>query len=89
LVIDYAPKIRTNSICPGFVKIANSEGDRSPGELKKWHQGITKTYPAKRLCEVDEIASVVAFLLSDEASYINGECIKVDSGRSLSDLHVD
>ncbi len=87
LAIDHAPEIRTNAICPGFVRIANSEGGRSPKELKKWHDKIAKTYPAKRLCKVDEIASVAAFLLSDEASYINGECLKVDSGRFLLDNH--
>lgn len=87
LAIDHAPKVRTNAICPGFVKIANSENDRSPKELKKWHDGIAKGYPAKRLCSVDEIANVACFLASDESSYINGECIQVDSGRSISDAH--
>ncbi len=87
LAIDYAPKIRTNAICPGFVKIANSEGDRSPEELKKWYDGIAKGYPAKRLCSVNEIANVACFLASEDSSYINGECIQIDSGRSISDVH--
>jgi NAD(P)-dependent dehydrogenase (short-subunit alcohol dehydrogenase family) len=87
LAVDHAPKVRTNAICPGFVKIANSENDRSPEELRKWHDGIAKEYPAKRLCTVDEIANVACFLASDDSSYVNGECIKVDSGASISDAH--
>jgi NAD(P)-dependent dehydrogenase (short-subunit alcohol dehydrogenase family) len=87
LAIDYSPKVRTNAICPGFVQIANSENDRSPEELKKWRDDIAKGYPAKRLCTVDEIANVACFLASDDSSYINGECIRVDSGRSVNDAH--
>lgn len=86
LAIDHAPKIRTNAICPGFVKIANSEGGRTSDELKKWHEDIAKGYPAQRLCSVKEIANVAGFLASDESSYLNGECLKVDSGRSVSDV---
>ncbi len=87
LAVDHAPKIRTNAICPGFVKIENSENDRSPAELKKWHAKIAKSYPAKRLCSVDEIAEVACFLASEDSSYINGECIQVDSGRFIGDIH--
>lgn len=86
LAIDHAPEIRTNAICPGFVKIANSEGNRTPDELKKWHDDIAKGYPAQRLCSVEEIANVACFLASDESSYMNGECLRVDSGRSVSDI---
>ncbi|MFX1535077.1 MAG: SDR family NAD(P)-dependent oxidoreductase [Promethearchaeota archaeon] len=87
LAVDFAPQIRTNAICPGFVRIANSEGDRSPEEVEKWLERIAKTYPLKRTCSVEEIANVALFLASDDSSYINGECIIVDGGRSVSDTH--
>ncbi|UCE12473.1 MAG: SDR family oxidoreductase [Candidatus Heimdallarchaeota archaeon] len=87
LAIDFAPDIRTNAICPGFVRIANSEGDRSPEELRLWLDGIAKTYPLQRVCSVEEIANVAAFLASDDSSFINGECITVDGGRYVSDYH--
>ncbi len=87
LAVDFAPKIRTNAILPGFVKIANSENDRSPEELQKWYESIAKQYPMQRVCEVDEIANVVSFLAGDESSYINGQSIVVDGGRSIADLH--
>ena len=87
LAIDFAPQIRTNSICPGFVRIANSEGNRTPEEIEEWINDISKTYPLKRVCTVDEIANVALFLASDDSSYINGECIIVDGGRIVSDTH--
>ena len=87
LAIDFAPKIRTNAICPGFVRIANSENDRSPKELKKWIDGIANRYPLERVCSVDEIANITLFLASDESSFINGQCISVDGGYLISDVH--
>jgi NAD(P)-dependent dehydrogenase (short-subunit alcohol dehydrogenase family) len=88
LAVDHSPKIRTNAICPGFVKIANSENDRSPDELDEWYAGILKSYPSDRLCSPEDIADIACFLASDESAYINGECIHADSGRSISDMHV-
>lgn len=87
LAVDFAPEIRTNSICPGFVRIANSENDRSPEELKIWLDGIAEKYPLKRVCDVDEIAEVALFLASNESSYINGQSITVDGGYNISDSH--
>lgn len=87
LAIDFAPQIRTNAICPGFVRIANSEGDRSPEKVEQWIERVVGTYPLERVCSVEEIANVALFLASDDSSYINGECIMVDGGRFVSDTH--
>ncbi|KKQ79971.1 MAG: short-chain family oxidoreductase [Candidatus Daviesbacteria bacterium GW2011_GWA1_38_7] len=87
IAVDFAPKIRANAVCPGFVKIANSENNRTPEELEKWYKDIAKQYPMRRVCEVDEIANVVSFLTSDESSYINGQSIIVDGGKIVADSH--
>ena len=87
IAVDFAPQIRCNAICPGFVRIANSEGDRTPDEVEKWIADIAKTYPMKRVCSVEEIANIALFLANEDSSYINGECIVVDGGRSVSDTH--
>ncbi|MFB0567055.1 MAG: SDR family NAD(P)-dependent oxidoreductase [Candidatus Bathyarchaeia archaeon] len=87
IAVDFAPKIRCNAICPGFVRIANSEGDRTPDEVEKWIVDIAKKYPLKRVCSVEEIANVALFLASDDSSYINGQCIIVDGGRFIHDTH--
>ncbi|MHA2244590.1 MAG: SDR family NAD(P)-dependent oxidoreductase [Candidatus Hodarchaeales archaeon] len=87
LAVDFAPHIRSNAICPGFVRIANSEGDRSSEDIERWIDNIAKKYPLQRVCNVDEIANVALFLASDDSSYINGECITVDGGYFISDSH--
>jgi NAD(P)-dependent dehydrogenase (short-subunit alcohol dehydrogenase family) len=74
-------------VVPAFVKISNSEKDRSPEELEKWYASIAKTYPMKRVCEVEEIATVISFLASEKSSYINGQSIVVDGGRMMADTH--
>jgi NAD(P)-dependent dehydrogenase (short-subunit alcohol dehydrogenase family) len=85
LAIDFAPQIRTNTICPGFVRIENSEGDRNEKEITEWITNIGRTYPLQRTCSTEEIANVALFLACKDSSCINGECITVDGGRSISD----
>lgn len=87
LAVDFAPKIRTNCVAPDFVRIENSQQGRSPKELAKWYKEIAKDYPMNRVCEVEEVANVVSFLASDKSSYVNGETIFVDSGKSYADKH--
>ena len=87
IAVDFAPKIRANAILPGFVRIANSENNRTPEELERWYGDIAKQYPMRRVCEVEEIANVVSFLASEQSSYINGQSIIVDGGKSISDVH--
>ncbi|MHA1914913.1 MAG: SDR family oxidoreductase [Promethearchaeota archaeon] len=74
-------------MCPGFVRIANSEGNRTPKEIEEWLSDISKRYPLKRVCIVDEIPNVALFLASEDSSYINGESITVDGGKFISDTH--
>jgi len=87
IAVDYAPQIRANTVCPGFVRIENSENNRTLQELKDWYISIAKRYPMKRVCEVEEIANVVSFLSSDKSSYINGQSIRVDGGYGIADSH--
>lgn len=84
IAVDFAPKIRANAVCPGFVRIANSENNRTPEQLKEWYQSIAKEYPMRRVCEVEEIANAVSFLAGDKSSYINGQSIIIDGGRLIS-----
>jgi NAD(P)-dependent dehydrogenase (short-subunit alcohol dehydrogenase family) len=65
IAIDFAPQIRCIAICPGFVRIANSEGNRTPDPVARWIADIAKKYPLKRVCSVEEIANVALFLASD------------------------
>lgn len=69
--------VRVNSICPGFVDTPMTEGVQ---EDEEFMQHIKNQTPLERLAEPEEIASVAAFLASEEASYITGANIPVDGG---------
>jgi NAD(P)-dependent dehydrogenase (short-subunit alcohol dehydrogenase family) len=87
IAVDFAPHIRTNSILPGFVKIANSENGRNETGLTEWYDNIAKEYPMDRVCTTYDIANVAAFLASNQSAYINGQSIIVDGGHLIYDSH--
>lgn len=76
-------QVRVNSVLPGMVdtpllrKIIN---DTFAGDMDKGVQGMGNVAPMKRLAQPEEIASAVVFLLSDDASFINGVALPVDGG---------
>lgn len=72
--------ITVNAIAPGAVKTPGAMQPGSEEQVKMMEQII----PVGRLAEPEDIASVVAFLASDEASYITGDLIIVDGGWSIT-----
>ena len=76
--IDHAREgIRINAVCPGPVATPLIAGvDELPGMRHVWDECV----PLGRFATAEEIAAVVAFLASDDASYIVGAAIPVDGG---------
>jgi NAD(P)-dependent dehydrogenase (short-subunit alcohol dehydrogenase family) len=74
--------VRVNAICPGIIETGMTapvyEAARARGNEKK----IGQLNPMKRGGNADEVARVVLFLGSDEASYINGQAWAIDGGLS-------
>lgn len=73
--VQFAPFVRVNAIAPGWV---NTEMNKElPEDFVK---DETERILVKRFAEPEEIAKVVTFLASEEASFVNSAVIKVDGG---------
>lgn len=73
-------RIRVNAISPGHIDTPILESLQQGDALKKMKREMQTNVPLGRLGESDEIAKVVAFLASDESSYISGVELFVDGG---------
>ncbi|MGI9284660.1 MAG: SDR family oxidoreductase, partial [Pseudomonadales bacterium] len=72
--------IRVNALLPGLTKTAFAGALFSNEEI---YNAAMQTIPMKRHAEPNEMAGTVLYLVSDAASYTNGECIVVDGGLTL------
>jgi len=73
--------IRINALCPGFIETPATDAFKAiPGLLDGWFKGI----PAQRPGQGSEMAGIVAFLASDDASYMHGSIVVADGGVSAS-----
>ena len=79
MAIENAPIVRVNCIVPGAV-MTPATSRAIPDEDMLKH--TAKTIPLKRIADPDEIAAPVMFLLSDQASFITGQTLVVDGGKT-------
>ncbi len=73
--------VTVNCVCPGFI-----ETDMTAGLPEEVRQRALRAIPAARIGKVEDIAEAIAFLSSDQASYITGVVLPVDGGMSLGSL---
>ena len=73
--------IRINALCPGFIETPATDAFKAlPGLLDDWFASI----PAQRPGKPEEMAAIVAFLASDDASYVHGTIMVADGGVTAS-----
>ncbi len=68
--------ILVNAVCPGYVDTDLTRQNNSPSDLER----IRATIPLGRLAQPEEIAALVAFLCSEENTYITGQTLVIDGG---------
>lgn len=78
LALEFAPWLRVNAICPGYVLTPMQKSEYLPEVLKN----INSEIPLKRHAKPEEIAALFAFLASSEASFITGQAISIDGGET-------
>ena len=79
LAAEFAPNIRVNCIAPS---LTNSKISQPLLKNTIMAEGIAKAHPMKRIGEGKDAAAMAKFLLTEESSWITGQIIGVDGGRS-------
>lgn len=84
--LEYAKdNIITNAIAPGAIltpMVAEAFREVNPSNPKAAEAEYAKRNPTRRLGHPEEVAKLVAFLLSEDCSYVNGQTIAIDGGES-------
>jgi NAD(P)-dependent dehydrogenase (short-subunit alcohol dehydrogenase family) len=77
--------VRCNAVCPGFVETPlGDEYFEAHDDPEAAKERAKKGYPLRRLGEPEEVADAIAFLASDEASFVTGHGLVVDGGYSTN-----
>jgi NAD(P)-dependent dehydrogenase (short-subunit alcohol dehydrogenase family) len=89
LAVDYGPRgIRVNAVALGSIATERYRAflDGQPEAAARVTEQMRTLHPLGRVGRPDEVADAVRYLLSAEASFINGAIVPVDGGRSVLGL---
>jgi len=82
MALELAPHIRVNAVCPGYVLTPMQEAEYTPEMMAE----LNAKLPLGRHAKTEEVAALFAFLASDEAAYLTGQCYVIDGGETAGAL---
>jgi NAD(P)-dependent dehydrogenase (short-subunit alcohol dehydrogenase family) len=82
LALEWAPSVRVNAVCPGYVLTPMQEAEYTPEMIAE----VNAKIPLGRHAHPDEIAALLAFLACDEAAYMTGSAVVIDGGETAGGL---
>jgi 3-oxoacyl-[acyl-carrier protein] reductase len=74
--------VNVNAVAPGLIetRMARTVAERTGVEMEEFKRQIAETVPLGRIGQPEDVANVIAFLCSDESSYVSGQVIYVAGG---------
>jgi meso-butanediol dehydrogenase / (S,S)-butanediol dehydrogenase / diacetyl reductase len=82
LALEWAPQIRVNAVCPGYVLTPMQQAEYTPEMLEQ----VNRRIPLGRHARPEELAGLFAYLASDEATYFTGSVIVMDGGETAGSV---
>ncbi len=82
MALELAPTIRVNAVCPGFILTPMQEAEYTPEMQRTFADKV----PLRRLGRPEDVAGLFAFLASDDAAFITGQCFVIDGGEIAGGL---
>ena len=82
LALEWAPAVRVNAVCPGYVLTPMQEAEYTPEMLAE----VNRRIPLGRHATPQELAGLFAYLASDEAAYFTGSVIVMDGGETAGSM---
>ena len=87
LAVALAPrKIRVNAVAPGSIEFAGGLWEQAKHNDPDFYGAVLATIPWGRMGTPEEVADVVAFLVSERASWVTGACVVVDGAQHKGNL---
>lgn len=82
MALELGPTLRVNAVCPGFIMTPMQAAEYSP----EMRQAFEAKVPLQKLGTPEDVAALFAFLASDEAAFITGQCFVIDGGEIAGGL---
>ena len=77
LAVDFGPRVRVNTVVPGWVEVERTRDELPEGRLEE----VESIHPTGRIGTPADVAGAVSFLASGDAAFVTGAALRVDGGR--------